>query len=251
MPYGETLSCQPESRLGILFVHGIVGNCCVFDFLNTDVPSGAEVRYLTLEGHGGDALDFSRTSMSCWKSQVEEAVDEMSASCDRIVGVGHSMGCLLLLGQALRGRLSALVLLNAPMCLRVPYRLLRNSLKVAFGLTGNDPAARAAQERYGVAIDLNPLHYYGWPGRFIELYAEIRRIRQEPLHAIGCPVRAFFAGKDEVVSPDSVKYLSSIHNAHVAVLTTSRHYYYPPEDMEAIAREFRALMVMPDKSRCE
>ena len=66
-------------KRGILFVHGIVGNNQIFDFLKPLIGSDDIVRYVVLEGHGGNALDFSRAAMSRWKAQVKDAIDEMSS----------------------------------------------------------------------------------------------------------------------------------------------------------------------------
>lgn len=63
---------MPMCRRGIMFVHGIVGNNRIFDFLKPLVPENYQVRNVDLQGHGGDALAFSRTSMSRWKAQVKE-----------------------------------------------------------------------------------------------------------------------------------------------------------------------------------
>lgn len=60
-------------RCAVLFVHGIVGNNSIFDFLTPALPDGIAVRRVSLEGHGGNALDFSKASMKRWKAQVTEA----------------------------------------------------------------------------------------------------------------------------------------------------------------------------------
>lgn len=59
----------------LLFIHGIVGNCRIFDFLLPYIPEGFNVRFLNLAGHGGNALDFSQASMSVWRKQVAEALN--------------------------------------------------------------------------------------------------------------------------------------------------------------------------------
>ncbi|MDE6207947.1 MAG: alpha/beta fold hydrolase [Muribaculaceae bacterium] len=229
-------------KCGVLFVHGIVGNCRIFDFLLSEVPQGVVVRSLTLDGHGGDALDFSRTSMARWKAQVSAAVDEMSDCCDSILAVGHSMGCLLLLEQARGGRVQGLFLMNPPLKLCIRRGLFVNALKVLAGRTDSDEAAMAAKEAYGVAIDLNPLHYYGWPMRYMELFAEIGRVRRSVVRDVACPVVAFFGARDEMVSVSSAKYFSALPQASVTILPASHHYYYPAADRAAILSAFRSYL---------
>ncbi len=244
-------------KCGIVFVHGIVGNLRIFDFLMPLLPgiltydnSASDnltsddyvVKSITLDGHGGNANDFSHTSMKRWKAQVEENVNDLAKQCDRIIGVAHSMGCLLLLDQASKDRISKLFLLNPPMVIKPKWDLFRNAFKVAIGQTKNDPVAAAAKDAYGVSLDFNPLHYYGWLQRYLELFAEVRRVRKEVLRDVKCPVRVFLSARDEMVSPTSAEVLNVLQDAKVTLLPTSTHYYYSPSDREIICREFRDFL---------
>ncbi|MDE6337928.1 MAG: alpha/beta fold hydrolase [Muribaculaceae bacterium] len=246
-----------KTRCGIIFVHGIVGNLRIFDFLMPLLPgiltSGNSspdnltsgdyiVKSIILDGHGGNANDFSRTSMKRWKAQVEETVNDLSKQCDRIIGVGHSMGCLLLLDQASKDPISKLFLLNPPMVIRPKLGLFRNAFKVAIGQTKNDPVAAAAKDAYGVSLDFNPLHYYGWLQRYLELFAEVRKVREEALKDVKCPVRAFLSARDEMVSQLSGEVFNTLHDVKVTLLPSSTHYYYSPSDREIICREFSDVL---------
>lgn len=230
------------SKCGIVFVHGIVGNSSVFDFLKPLLPESCEVKSVTLQGHGGDALDFSRTSMLRWKAQVKENVDELLVRCDTVVAVGHSMGCLLVIGEAAEGRISCLFLMNPPMRIRPRLRLLSNALKVMAGHTENDPVAMAARDAYGISIDYNPLHYYGWLSRYLELFREIRRTKAL-LPKLNCPVRVLLARGDEMVSLSSADAFRNLPDARILELPGSTHYYYPQPDRELMSREFQDLIL--------
>ena len=227
-----------KNKIGIVFVHGIVGNNRIFDFLVPLLPEDCLVKYVVLDGHGGDALAFSRTSMAVWRRQVAEAVMEIAGVCNKVIGVGHSMGCLLLLENEVRSRVAGLYLLNPPLRIRLRIGLLTNAIKVASGLTEGDPVALAAKDAYGVSMDFNPLHYYGWPARYMELFAEIRRIRRSIFRGVSCPVRVVLAEKDEMVSVSSKEILQGNGDVNVVLLPESRHYYYSPKDMEAICEVF-------------
>lgn len=229
------------SKYGIIFVHGIVGNKRIFDFLKPIVPETFEVRDITLSGHGGNALDFSRTSMKKWKSQVADCVTELLDICDMVVGVGHSMGCLLLIGQAAESRISGLFLMNPPLKVRPTSRLLANAVKVAAGVKGN-PVVEAARDAYGVSLDFNPLHYYGWPARYAELFTEIRRVRSRMLDKVRCPVSAILSCKDEMVMLSSTDYLSSLPNAEISELPDSTHYFYSQDDKRQIVNQFMKFL---------
>lgn len=222
-------------RIGILFVHGIAGNNRVFRFLVPQVLEGCRQEWVSLAGHGGDALDFSRASMKQWRQQVEDAISRLEACCDRVIAVAHSMGCLLVLEQAMKGRLAGMLLLNPPLRIRVKARALKNMAKVGLGLTGNDPMARAALEAYGVSLDGNPLHYYGWPMRYLELFREARRIR----HVVersrpDCATAVVAGGSDELVSPKSLSCFAHLPACHTVLLPESTHYLYPEADKKKI-----------------
>ena len=229
-------------KIGIVFVHGIVGNNRIFDFIRPLVPEGSVVKYVALDGHGGNALDFSRTSMSVWKRQVSDVVIEMTGVCEKVIGVGHSMGCLLLLDEDVRRRLSGLFLLNPPLRIRLKVGLLTNALKVSLGLTEGDAVALAAKDAYGISMDFNPLHYYGWPARYMELFAEIRRIRQSLSGGVTGPVSVVLGEKDEMVSVSSADAFRENASVQVAFLPESRHYYYSPKDKATICKAFMELL---------
>lgn len=227
---------------GIVFIHGIVGNNQIFDVLRPIVPDDYEIKFIDLKGHGGDALAFSRASMSQWRAQVEEAVAEMSGQCDVIIGVGHSMGCLLLMEQAVNDRLSGLFLLNPPLSIRLSVSLFSNALRVATGLVKNNPVVQAAKDAYGVSLDYNPFHYYGWPKRYAELFMAIRRVRENVLPQIRVPIKAILSASDEMVSPTSEKYFAKQGSASTVLLPGSTHYYYSDKDRETICKEFVSFL---------
>ncbi len=231
-----------KERIGIVFVHGIVGNNRIFDFLKPLTPDGWRVKWIKLEGHGGDALDFSRASMEVWKRQVNEAVAELQLGCEQVIGVGHSMGCLLLLEEAMKGNVKGLFLLNPPLSIRIKSRLFSNSLKVALGMTDNDEVAKAAKEAYGISLDMNPLHYYGWPKRYLELFAEIGRVRRLLAEGIPCPTTVILSCKDEMVSVSSAEIFENVSGVKVIYLPDSHHYYYSPSDRGAIRSAFQTFM---------
>ncbi len=231
-----------KEQRGIVLVHGIVGNNRIFDFLVPLIPDGCRVKWVVLEGHGGDALGFSRASMVGWKRQVADAVAEMQAVCDTVIGVGHSMGCLLLLEEALKGNLAGLFLLNPPIKLQIRARLFVNSLKVALGQTENDEVAKAAKEAYGMSLDFNPLHYYGWPKRYLELFAEIRRIRRLLADGIPCPTTAILSCKDEMVSVTSAEIFENAKVVNVIMLPESHHYHYSAKDRIVICDAFKTFL---------
>ncbi len=229
--------------IGILFIHGIVGNNRIFNFLTPYIPEGCDVSWLTLCGHGGDALAFSRASMERWKAQVSEAVGQMRDRCRKVIVVAHSMGCLFAIAEALKGMTDALLLLNPPMKIRLTKRMFTNAAKVAVGRTHHDPIAQSALAAYGIALDRNPLHYYGWPARYLELFAEIRNVRRLlSCVTLRCATRVFLSAKDEMVSVRSASYFSNQPDCRLSVLNDASHYYFTASAQAEIGREFSTML---------
>lgn len=231
-------NCQP--RGAVLFVHGILGDSRFFDFLLPSVPSNYESHALTLAGHGGDALSFSRASMEQWRRQVDEAVADLRERYERVVIVAHSMGTLFAIRQAVKNRADAIFLLNPPLRLRLTSRLFATPVRVMLGHASN-PVTEAARDAYGVSLDYNPLHYYAWPCRYLELFAEIRQVR-DMVGRLICRTVVFVAGRDEMVSPKSAAYFADLADCRLTLLPASGHYYYTPSDREEISRSLSALL---------
>lgn len=228
---------------GVLTVHGICGNPRIFNMFVPLQDERVIVENLVLEGHGGNALDFSRGSMRRWKEQVAEAVELMRGRCRRVVIAGHSMGCLLALEEAFKGSVDGVFLLCPPLKIRVKPSMPVNSIKVTLGMFSNDPVIAAAKDAYGIRDDFNLFHYYGWPARYMELFAESRRVRdmlrRMPLK---CRVRAFLCGKDDVVSPRSAQAFECQEGCSVSLLPESTHYYFTDADKERLRESFAEFL---------
>ena len=236
---------KKQYRCGVVAVHGICGNPRLFSmFLNEETERDMLVDRIVLDGHGGSALDFSKKgSMHRWKSQVLEAVDRMHDKCDKVVIAGHSMGCLLALSEAFKGRADGLFLLCPPLKLHITTPMFVNSAKVTFGWSKNNPVIIAARDAYGLEIDHNPLHFYGWIPRFLELFGEIRRIDRMLLsNALEIPVKVFLSEKDESVSPRSDRYLLHQKQCEVTYLNKSTHYYFDESDKGVLRSVFAEFM---------
>lgn len=228
-------------RIAVLFVHGFTGNNAIFDFLTPLVPPDYHVEQFTLDGHGGDAKAFSRTSMQKWKEQVAGVVAGLRAKYDTLLIVAHSMGCLFALQHAAAGRADALFLINPALFIRVHPRLMRISAKAISGHIQDDPRALAATKAYGIAIDKNPLHYYGWPRRAIELFREAAAVRPIIPNIRVCG-RVFISGKDELISTRIVRCFRNAPQFSTFYLPQSGHFYYPPAEKQIIQNQFTQFL---------
>ncbi|MDE7153552.1 MAG: alpha/beta hydrolase [Muribaculaceae bacterium] len=232
-----------RNDIGILFVHGIAGNARIFQFLDDVVPADASCVRLTLQGHGGDALGFSRASMRTWEKQVEEAAAELRRKYSKVIIVGHSMGCLLALGESVRPDIDGFLLINPPLRLRIRTSMFRNSLKATFGMTEGDEVAKAAVDAYGITLDKNPFHYYGWAARFFELFRKMGKTRQILRELqLQSTAEVFLSAHDEMVSTRSAKYFSTEAGCRVTILPSSGHYYYTLPDRKLMRDALQRIL---------
>lgn len=226
----------------IIAVHGILCHCGFFDFILRHVPSGVHVRRILLEGHGGTVRDFSAASMQGWRETVAAEVAELRKSYDRVLFAGHSMGTLFGIEEACKGTVDGLFLLDVPLYIHITRRLLDLQRKVYLDrIDPSDLNAMAAREAYSIAPDRNPAHYIGWIPRFVELLAEIHKVR--PLAGrFTVPAKVYVSALDEVVSPRSARCFADNVHADVTVLPESGHFYYPPADSKRIEDGFKDMM---------
>lgn len=233
----------PGANKAILFVHGIVGTPNHFQSFVELVPAHISVYNMLLDGHGKGVRDFSRTSMEKWKTQVEKAVEELSANHKEVYAVAHSLGSLLAIEQAIQNNgITKLFLLAVPLRLFIKPRMVVNSLKVYFNVVKpTDAPAVAAKACYGIGGDKNPLHYIGWIPRFLELFGQIRKTRKI-INSLQVPCEVYQSLQDEMVSKQSIKMLRSNPKITVTELPNSGHYYYEKNDFTALTTAFLAFI---------
>lgn len=243
MEHKEYKRFSNDSDSAILFIHGIVGTPNHFNEFVSLVPKRFSVYNVLLDGHGKEVNEFSKTSMKKWETQVASIVEELSLSHEKIYIAAHSLGTLLAIEQAIKNKkICNLFLLAVPLSLSIKPKMAVNSLKVYFDrIRPDDYEALAAKKCYGIKNDKNPLHYFGWIPRFLELFEKIRQSRKiiELIH-INCAV--FQSSKDEMVSSQSVKYLGNNPYISVRKLKNSGHYYYDKEDFNFLIAEFKKML---------
>ncbi len=228
-----------NANKAVLFIHGIVGTPKHFRFLVPLVPEDISVYNILLDGHGKGAKDFANTSMKRWEEQVSAVVRELAQKHNEIYIVGHSMGCLLAIEQALcNPKVTKLFLLAAPLKLFLKPKMAVNALKVFFDkINPQDKEEVAAKECYGIENDKNPLHYVGWIPRFLELFSKIRKVRRIT-ELVKTPCVACQSLKDEMVSKMSIALLKKNSIFTIVELKNSGHYYYEENDLSLIKKTF-------------
>lgn len=231
------------SRVAVLCVHGILSTPNHFRELIPLIPEDFSVYAIVLDGHCKEVRDFSRSSMRKWEKSVEDAVAELLENHDEIYMVGHSMGTLLSIEQAIKNpRVSRLFCIAVPIKVRVRMRMIGMAMKVYFNkIDSNDHKLVGLKESYGIEKSDNVFRYLGWIPRFLDLFKKIHYIRQN-LNRLNAPCVAIQSDLDELVSPKSIKILQEESNMRVCELKNSTHFYYAPDEMEFLKQEFTKFL---------
>ncbi len=227
----------PDSDTAVVFVHGIVGTPDQFSDLLPLVPAHWSVDNLLLPGHGGSVADFSRSSMAQWRSHVAARIEMLTATHRRILLVGHSMGTLFCIDEALRRpQVQGLFLMASPLRIGLHQSAATQALQVALGIEGRTEAQQAAKQACSIQPSRKLWQYLGWIPRYLELFQASKLGRQQ-ITQVRVPCVAVQSRRDEMVSFRSCRYLETPHIT-LHVLPNSRHFYYPPEDLAALQQYF-------------
>ena len=223
----------------VLFIHGIMGTPNHFKDLIPLVPDNYSAYAMVTAGHCGTVDDFSNASLEKWEASVQKSVDELLETHKELYLVGHSMGTLFSIEQAMKEpRIKKLFCISIPIKVGVRGRMIPMALKVYRNrIRDDDIYARALKECYGVTDSKNIFKYLGWIPRFLDLFKLIKSVRSK-LGELHTPCVAYQSIPDELVSPKSIDILKRESNIRVEVLNNSTHMYYDPDEMDYLKKEF-------------
>lgn len=243
MKHPELRRLVPGAKYAVLFIHGIVGTPNHFRTqipLEEMVPDTWSLYNIRLPGHGFGVREFGQSNMDQWRSYAFAAFAELAKCHEKVVIVGHSMGTLFAMQLALEFPEKAvqLFLIAAPMRPWVRLFGAVNCLRLAFGRIREDRPIEVAT-RNVCGVDTTPLlwRYIPWILRFLELFAEIHRT-EKVMGSLTVPCTAWQSKKDELVSNFSAPVLRKSSVMEVHELESSTHFYYAPEDMKRIQKDF-------------
>lgn len=229
----------PGAENAVLFIHGIVSTPRFFDDYAAIVPADWSVHSLLLPGHGGTVKDFGCHCAKEWEAHVRGCLDELRSTHKRVYIVGHSLGTLLAIREAVRddSRIAGMLLLCVPLRIWAkPSALIHNALK-GVGLAENNAALRTY---YGTEQDWRIWRYIRWIPRYLELFAEsAAACREVPRMTV--PTIAYMAKKDELVSLRGVQEMSGNPAIEVRYLPESHHHEFAPADKETIMTGLREM----------
>lgn len=245
----EYIRKVPGSKMAVLMIHGIVGTPNHFKPFISLFPNDWSVYNILLDGHGSDVKAFGQTSMAKWKDQVFSCMEAILQNSDRVMILGHSMGCLFAVQAAVRypDRVAQLFLLSSPLRLRIPLSTVMATMRLALGkVRPQDTVAMGMRADGGVALEKGFWKYIPWMPRFAELLLEMRRT-EKMLPRLAVPTEAYHGMHDELVSEGSCKVLEKQTEALCIRLPDSGHFCYEGEDLPLLKCNLEKLVKKLEK----
>lgn len=247
MVQSDYIRLVPGAETAVLFIHGIVGSPAHFIQLIPLVqlvPKSFSVYNMLLDGHGGTAKDFGKSSMKKWELQVGEVFDMLAGTHSQIVVVGHSMGTLFAvdLAQKHPEAVKQLFLLAVPLRPKLGIDAIGGSLRLVWGkLREEIPSEMALAVACGAEPTRKVWHYLGWIPRFAELL-DLCGKTAKGIDKVKVSCVAFQSGRDELVRRSSEQILARNSGITVVILQDSTHFYYTAEDRKLVCSSFREIM---------
>ena len=223
------------SNTMVYMVHGILGSPAQFRFLADSLPESVDYRCALLPGHGGTMRAFRCMRAESWLDFIHETAAELRARYDRLIYVGHSMGCLLAVRAALADPcgLRALFLLAPPLFIDFRLRALRAPIRVGLDCIPEDDE-EAHWARAACSIEPNrflPV-YLGWISKYAALFALSRSTRKS-VSRLAVPTTALFSARERLLS---------CLLAQAETLAESTHLHYPPDDLVQVQDCFLGVL---------
>lgn len=243
MQYAPYIRVVEGAETAVLLIHGIVGTPAHFKDLLPLIPDDISIYNILLDGHGKGVTDFAKASMTKWKAQVSGQLDEILQTHKKVLIVGHSLGTLLAIGEAIKhpDEVAGLLLQAVPLIVRFPPSTAISSLQAALGLAKEGSAARAMLDDAGVHLSPNLLLYLAWLPRFWELLRQCRSTKKQ-LAQLCVPTRAYTSRKDELVSFRTCRILDDHPAITNTVLPDSGHFAYGKEDLVLMQTHFQQML---------
>lgn len=217
-------------EVGVLLCHGFTGSPqSLRPWAEYLAERGLTVSLPLLPGHGTRWQDMQLTTWEDWYAEVDQALRELSARCERVFVMGLSMGGALTLRLAARHgeAVSGIVLVNpankvhgaSAKALPVVRHLVPSTKGIA-----SDIAKPGAAE---VGYDRVPLHAAHSLRRLLQVVdAELPQVTQ--------PMVLLHSPQDHVVPPaDSARVLSRVSSTDVKEILLEQSYHVATLDHDA------------------
>jgi carboxylesterase len=189
---------------GVILIHGFTGSPSELRFLGECLAAeGWTVLGVRLAGHGTTPEELAKTSWEDWVKDAEEGVNKLRQTCERVIGVGFSMGGLITLHMSSLGLLDGVITMNAPMILQDWGARLARFYKPFFEYV-NKPKSHLKEQESVTQGHSERFTYERVPVACIESVNQaIRQVAKE-LQGITVPTLLMQSRQDKTVNPVSV-----------------------------------------------
>ena len=240
VPGAEPWSADGDGT-GVLVIHGFTGSpASVRPWAAELAGQGWTVRVPRLPGHGTRWQDMNLTTWQDWYAEVDAALADLRARCDRVFVMGLSMGGTLTLRLAEQhgAEIAGIVLVNPSVHTE---RIDRFALPVVQRFVASFPGisndiAKPGQDE--VAYDRLPL-------KAAYSLSQLWSVTKAGIASITQPVLLFRSLNDHVVEPSNAAYiLANVSSTDVTevVLPDSYHVATLDHDAPLIVRDSIAFV---------
>lgn len=190
---------------------------------------GYTVRIPLLPGHGTRWSDLNAVSWQDWYRVLSEHLDELLATCDRVVVAGQSLGgaLALRLAQQRGDEISAVlvanpaVLLTGPEIKLVPF--LQHVVPAVPAVAGDIRQPGACE----VAYRYTPL-------RAVNTMLELMSVVRADMHRVRVPLLLAHTKVDHVVPRESIRFVrENVASSHIEDLPCSNSFHVVTLDYDA------------------
>ena len=195
-----------------------------------------------------------RTGKLQWEAHVRRELDSLRNGYDNILLVGHSMGCLLAVREAIRNsdHIIGIFALALPLYMRVSLKGMQINFKyMTQHVQRADARMQAAREFCGVGgvFLWNAVAILPKALDVLSLSAKTRR----SITGMTVPLVIIHSPGDEWVSSRTLKFVNThLKNAQLVQLAESGHFWYADLDRETIKNELARVLAQSNQvSRCD
>jgi carboxylesterase len=222
----------PGGKTGVILIHGFTGAPKEMRLLGQSLHRhGLSVLGVRLAGHATQPEDMRRTRWWDWLASVEDGINFLSSSCDRIFYAGLSLGGDLALIAAARIPPAGVIAMSAPYTVdrRARYLKLVSWLVPWYKKNGKPEEDEDTPHRH--------VEYPAYPTRSLsELYAATQAMHQS-LARISSPVLLINSKSDPTVPFEhAAKIINLLNTPEVdqVVLQTSGHVVTEDAEKEVV-----------------
>jgi len=187
----------PDGRTGVLLVHGFTGTPMSMRPWGEHLAAeGFAVRCPLLPGHGTRWQDANASTHDQWTSTVDNAFDELVATCDRVFVAGLSLGGTLAtrLAEVRPDDVAGVVLVNPAL---VTQRVDAKLLPMLARITPSWAPIASDIKKPGIT----ELAYPKLPTRAMMQVRALWSLTRADLARVTAPVIVFHSVEDHVVEP--------------------------------------------------